>query len=133
MELAPAFSLRRGEGDPAQFAKQFNILSSIAPRSKMSLPFYRNSAIHKQSRPIRGTIRGRHVSLARDAMDAARRQTCDVMRTAKSCGPDPPMLGSSRATICAATVASKPAHRGEHEAAVNTIARGMPMFGLFLW
>jgi hypothetical protein len=29
---------------------------------------------------------------ARDAMDARHRQTCDVMRTAKSCGPGAPGL-----------------------------------------
>jgi hypothetical protein len=28
---------------------------------------------------------------------------------------------------------TSPTHRGEHGAAVKTIAQGMPMFGLFLW
>jgi hypothetical protein len=37
------------------------------------------------------------------------------MRTAKSCGPVPPTLGSSLAkTFGRATVANKPVHRGEH-------------------
>jgi hypothetical protein len=74
------------------------------------------------------------ISLARDAMDAARRQTCDELRTAKSCGPDPPTLGSSlRERSRRRWRLASPVLRGDHEATVNTIAQGMPMFGLFLW
>src|SRR5664279_2617868 len=53
-------------------------------------------------------------------------------RTAKSYGPDAPTLASSSreasffASFLGATVARKPGHRGEREAAVKTIARGMP-------
>jgi hypothetical protein len=47
--------------------------------------------------------------LGRDAMDAAARETSVLKRTAKSCGPDAPMLAfKSRRSICAATVARKP-------------------------
>ena len=48
-------------------------------------------------------------------------------RTVKSCGPGPPTLGSSLAkTFGRATGANKPAPRGEREAAVKTIAQGVP-------
>ena len=67
-------------------------------------------------------------------MDAARRQTCDAVRTAKSCGPVPPTLGSSLPVMPGRRWRlASPVLQGEHEAAVNTIAQGMPMFGLFLW
>jgi hypothetical protein len=50
-----------------------------------------------------------------------------VMRTAKSCGPDTPTLVSSCAGfIRAATVATKPGHRGEREISRKTIAQGRP-------
>ena len=63
-----------------------------------------------------------------DAAVCTRRST--PMRTAKSCGPGPPTLGSSLAVMFRrTTVAKKPGHRGEHEAAVNTIAQGMPVAG----
>src|ERR1700742_4136099 len=49
-------------------------------------------------------------------------------RTAKSCGPDPPTLGSSFAgRFAERRWLSSPVHRGERGAAVNTIARGMPV------
>ncbi len=55
-------------------------------------------------------------------------------RTVKSCGPDSPMLGSSLArTFGGATGANKPAPRGEHEAAVKTIAQGVPVVSAALW
>jgi hypothetical protein len=47
-------------------------------------------------------------------------------RTVKSCGPGSPTLESSSRQGARATVANKPGHRGEYEAAVKTIARGMP-------
>ena len=48
-------------------------------------------------------------TLMRDAMDAAAREDeARISRTAKACGPDPPMLGSSlRAMISRATVTKK--------------------------
>jgi len=54
--------------------------------------------------------------LVRDAMDAAARERrTALMRTAKSCGPDTPMLVSSRRNDPLTTVAKEPGHRGEHE------------------
>jgi hypothetical protein len=58
----------------------------------------------------------------RDAVDAAAsgarsaRGRMMLMRTAKSCGPDAPTLASSRRSYLLTTVATKPGHRGEHEA-----------------
>src|SRR5882724_1024870 len=50
------------------------------------------------------------------------------MRTAKPCGPVPPTLGSSLRDDCRGRRwLTSPEHRGEHGAAVNTIARGMPV------
>ena len=51
-----------------------------------------------------------------------------LTRTAKSCGPDAPMLAfKSRGVFCATTVTTKPGHRGEHEVSRKTIAQGMPV------
>src|SRR5437899_5245252 len=49
-----------------------------------------------------------------------------LMRTAKSCGSDAPMLASSLREDAQMTVSNKPGHRGEHEVSRKTIARGMP-------
>src|SRR5438552_18682933 len=49
-----------------------------------------------------------------------------LMRTAKSCGSDAPMLASSLREDAQMTVSNKPGHRGEHEGNRKTIARGMP-------
>jgi hypothetical protein len=64
-------------------------------------------------------------------MDAKYRKTCDVMRTAKACGPG--------ALVAGAKVAGRrPASDGDTKAsltgartiyAVKTIAQGMSMFG----
>ena len=52
----------------------------------------------------------------------ARRAT--QMRTAKSCGPDPPTLGSSWRVDPPATVANKPGHRGERDHKPSTHRAG---------
>src|SRR5712691_6230687 len=49
-----------------------------------------------------------------------------LMRTAKSCRSDAPMLASRLREEAQATVSNKPGHRGEHEVSRKTIARGMP-------
>ena len=59
--------------------------------------------------PTRGAYRDRHGRWARDAMDALLRETSAATRTAKSCGPDLPTLGSSLCVTSAqSTVAKKP-------------------------
>src|SRR5258707_4848150 len=74
-----------------------------------------------------------HVTNAeRDAVDAAasgermRAGRMILMRTAKSCGSDAPMLASSLANFRGTTVSNKPGHRGEHEVSRKTIAQGEP-------
>src|SRR5579871_6237043 len=50
-------------------------------------------------------------------------------RTAKSCGPDAPMLASSRPRcerIVPVKVARQPGHLGEHEVSRKTTAQGKP-------
>src|SRR6266436_6120188 len=49
-----------------------------------------------------------------------------LMRTAKSCRSDAPMLASSLREDAQATVSNKPGHRGEREVSRKPIARGMP-------
>ena len=49
-----------------------------------------------------------------------------LMRTAKSCGSDAPMLASSLREAAQATVSNKHGHREEREVSRKTIARGMP-------
>src|SRR5437868_12290170 len=50
-----------------------------------------------------------------------------LMRTAKLCGPDAPMLASSlRVNNPQATVAKEPGHRGERRISRRTIAQGRP-------
>src|SRR5712691_2783116 len=49
-----------------------------------------------------------------------------LMRTAKSCRSDAPMLASRLREEAQATVSNKPGHRGEREVSRKTIARGMP-------
>src|SRR5258708_1161785 len=49
-----------------------------------------------------------------------------LMRTAKSCGSDAPMLASSLREEAQATVSNKPGHRGEREVSRKTIPRRMP-------
>ena len=74
-----------------------------------------------------------HVTNAeRDAVDAAasgermRAGRMMLMRTAKSCRSDAPMLASSLANFRGTTVSNKPGHRGEHEVSRKTIAQGEP-------
>src|SRR5437016_11870427 len=49
-----------------------------------------------------------------------------LLRTAKSCGSDAPMLASSLCEEAQMTVSNKPGHRGEREVSRKTIARGVP-------
>jgi hypothetical protein len=81
---------------------------------------------------LQGTLRGRHGTSARVAMDAAASgmfacPTKRLQRTAKSCGPGAATLASSRVVSpTPATVAKQAAHRGEHEVSRKTFARGRP-------
>jgi hypothetical protein len=75
--------------------------------------------------PEEGRTR-RHERWAREAMDAlASHDERGHKRTAKSCGPDPPTLGSSwLKMIRRRRWLKSPVRRGEHEAAVKTNRAG---------
>jgi len=98
------------------FPEPFQPASSVRPSiTKISLPFSRKSCFSLRI-PLRqrGASRSSRV-LERDAVDAI--GSPDVRsreRTAKSCGPDPPTLGSSfsRDVSREATVAKKPGTPG---------------------
>src|SRR5260370_14949109 len=49
-----------------------------------------------------------------------------LMRTAKSCRSEAPMLASSLANFRGTTVSNKHGHRGEREVSRKTIAQGRP-------
>jgi len=61
----------------------------------------------------RGALRDRHGRWKRDAMDAACRETNDMTRTTKSCGPGAPMQVPRFARWRKATVTTKPGLTGE--------------------
>jgi hypothetical protein len=75
----------------------------------------------------RGAFRDRHERWERDAMDAARQQTNDVTRTAKSCGPGAPTLALSERNDPLTTVARKPGSPRRSRISRKTIAQGMPV------
>src|SRR5258706_3393027 len=93
-------------------------------KSALGLP---PSRAHKRgaSRSSRtlGAGCGGRGSVRRAQMRAGR---MTLMRTAKSCRSDAPMLASSLREGAQATVSNKPGHRGEREVSRKTIARGMP-------
>jgi hypothetical protein len=81
------------------------------------------------SRLTRGAARDRHGRRERDAVDAVRAaDERAVLRTAKSCGPDAPMLALTRdnALHCAGMVTTSRLTRESAKETVKTIARGMP-------
>jgi hypothetical protein len=113
----------------------------VSIRSARSSPSAKNISLFQKIKSgvwcahpaaTRGAYRDRHGRSKRDAVDedctlAERRNS----RTAKSCGPDPPTLGSSFAeTFGRATEAIKPGTptvlRGEREISRKTIAQGRP-------
>jgi hypothetical protein len=86
--------------------------------------------------PTRGAYRDRHGRGARDAMDAAVRKTSAFRRGRPSRVVPIPRRWDQACDMAMSALApgtprrrrwlSSPAHRGEREAAVNTIVRGMP-------
>src|SRR6267142_536717 len=93
----------------------------------------RSTQISSLIRAVLPTEGRAHVTNAeRDAVDAAasgerkRAGRMALMRTAKSCGSDAPMLASSLREGAQATVSNKPGHREEREVSRKTIAQGRP-------
>src|SRR5258705_6090441 len=91
----------------------------------------KSDAYPSLSRPTEGRF-ANVTNAGRDAVDAAasgermRAGRMMLMRTAKSCGSDAPMLASSLREEVQMTVSNKPGHRGEREVSRKTIVRGMP-------
>jgi len=84
--------------------------------------------------PLGGAARDRHGRWERDAMGVLARETSVTARTAKSCGPDLPTLGSSLCVTSAqAMVAKKPGTPGRARIRRQTIAQGMPAVAAYLW
>src|SRR5258705_13182291 len=111
---------RRREGPRDEFLKFRNFACQRTQITSISLTVL----------PTEGRA---HVTNAeRDAVDAAasgarkRAGRMTLMRTAKSCRSDAPMLASSLREEAQMTVSNKPGHRGEREVSRKTIARGMP-------
>jgi hypothetical protein len=125
---------------PATSARRANRTSDLRNRSSpriKNIPLFRiANQCHNplRSGPIEGRIAIVTARWIRNAMDAVASGGLRLVgrnvlqRTAKSCGPGAATLASSRVVSpTPATVARKAAHRGEHEAAVKTIARGKPV------
>jgi hypothetical protein len=101
---------------------------SLAPSGK-SAAHFRASLLPHEGRVATVTRRWQW-----DAMGVCRRsvnefaRTNGEARTVKSRGPDIPTLISTHAgaSLRVGMVASKPAHQGEREAAVKTVAQGRP-------
>src|SRR5882724_2734197 len=103
---------------------------------KASVQKYSSSVFRKcmvVSRPSRlrsrGALRDRHERWRRDAMDASARETNAFDADGQAVWSCPPDAGVKP---CETIVARRrwltsPVHRGERGAAVNTIARGMPV------
>jgi hypothetical protein len=99
----------------------------VKPQNKkyFAFPEGRNRAHLLPSRP--GTRGASRSSLARDGerwTQRHRRRTV-LKRTAKTCGPDAPVLASSWRSVPPMTVARKPVHRGERVISRKAIAQGM--------
>ena len=67
------------------------------------------------------------INVERDAVDAgSARDERGLLRTAKSCGSDAPIVGVKSAIRSAGDGVKQRGHRGEREVSRKTIARGMP-------
>src|SRR5258706_7925095 len=124
----PGIWAAANQPDDGQISKS---LSSPSGKNSSLLLSGKSALGLPPSCPTRGAI-ARRTSAGRDAVDAAasgermRAGRMMLMRTAKSCGSDAPMLASSLANFRGTTVSKKPGHRGEREVSRKTIARGMP-------
>src|SRR5258707_5923945 len=122
-----AFGLRQITSD---FQK-----SCQAPKSKIfHFAFYPNQFTDSRRPAHRGACARHERGAGCDGRGSVRRARMRagrmmLMRTAKSCRSDAPMLASSLREGAQATVSNKRGHRGEREVSRKTIARGMP--GLF--
>jgi hypothetical protein len=89
--------MRENPRQKANFASRFIMLRRFKSRGEKYIAsvFQKNMIVFVRPVSTGGALRDRHGRGKRDAMDAAARETNAPTRTAKSCGPDPPTLGSS--------------------------------------
>jgi hypothetical protein len=81
------------------FAKAINMFVAFKAFRENNSLFQNKNQAYVSARPARqeGRYGQSSPDARRDAMDAAAHETNALERTAKSCGPDPPTLGSSLA------------------------------------
>ncbi len=95
----------------------------------LSSVFRKTMLISHPSRARQEGVSRSSRNVVRDVVDAI--TSSDVRwgsRTVKSCGPDSPTLESTLGvTSLGEWWLKSPVHQGEHEAAVKTIAQGMPV------
>src|SRR6202012_2732304 len=119
----------------SDFMNQFKLIWAVQPRyGKYSYSVFQKLVIYfAHPASTRGAYRDRHGRWKRDAMDAAARaRRTRAERTAKPCGPGPPMLGSSCAKqmVRPTTGANKPVPRGEHGVSRKPLRREGRCFGV---
>src|SRR6266404_1498933 len=91
-----------------------------------ALPLTQITSKSKTSCPTEGRL-AIVTNAGRDAVDAgSARDERGLLRTAKSCGSDAPIVGVKPVRRRAGDGVKKRGHRGEHEVSRKTIARGMP-------
>src|SRR6476661_8659132 len=134
--ICPPWQIKSGHSGCGKLTRRANHQKSvkqiISEIQKLSVARGPKSLLYPSlSRPTEGRF-AIVINAGRDAVDAAasgerkRAGRMMLMRTAKSCRSDAPMLASSLREEAQATVSNKPGHRGEHEVSRKTIAQGRP-------
>jgi hypothetical protein len=101
-------------------------LACPAPAGKIFLFRFFGKWCHPPAVPRGASRSSRTLSAGCDGRHGCARRA-QARRTAKSCGPDPPTLGSSSVRrFHGATVANKPGTPGRSRISRNTIVQGMP-------
>jgi hypothetical protein len=113
--LSTGAAVREPSSPKFDFASPFKPIRVTSPASQNFASAFQKCVITSaHPLPIRGTYRDRHGVGSGMRWTRWRHDERRLMRTAKSCGPDLPTLGSNFAVmIRKATVAIKPGHRGE--------------------
>ena len=91
------FASKNGLREKTHFASRANTFVAFKPLRENNSLFRKLNSCVSSAHPARqeGRYGQSSPDARRDAMDAEARETSALTRTAKSCGPDPPTLGSS--------------------------------------
>jgi hypothetical protein len=83
--------------EKTNFANALNMFGAFKPLRENNSLFQKINQVYVSPYPARqeGRYGQSSPDVWRDAMDVEARETSAPTRTAKSCGPDPPTLGSS--------------------------------------